>query len=84
MHVQLKRPSGREQGVLNFTLKMGGVTHARVLSEARRVDDANVAAGMADGESAFAAAGCCVPIPHFYRDDHNFHRGDAGTNVVAH
>lgn len=79
LNLPVKRPSGRQQGVLNFTLKMGGVTHEPVLSEVRHDQEENAAAAgrLADDELSCAPAGCCVPIPHF-------HREDAGTNVFAH
>lgn len=93
LNLPVKRPSGREQGVLNLSLKMGGVTHEPVLSDARHEEEAHfhggAAAGMANESSllpspsssppsSFAATGCCA-FPHFYRDD----RVD-GTNVFAH
>jgi len=77
LNLPVKRASGREQGVLNFTLKMGGVTQLQPIpqEDPHRVHD--------DDDVPFAA-GCCV-LPHFPRDDHNFHRpADVGPNVVAH
>lgn len=84
LNLPVKRPSGREQGVLNFTLKMGAVTHQPIPSDALHEDAPSTAphaAGMADEESSFAA-GCCV-LPHFSRDDHTFHSHD-GPNMIAH
>jgi hypothetical protein len=84
LNLPVKRPSGREQGVLNFALKMGGLTNEPVISEPRYHEEGEEAGEYSQSPpSAFAASGCCV-LPHFYRDEHIFHREDDNHHVAAH
>ncbi|KAG0592772.1 hypothetical protein M758_1G272000 [Ceratodon purpureus] len=78
LNLPVKRPSGREQGVLNISLKMGGVTQQPISSEdphhVHHVQHGDGA--MAPDDESFLA-GCCG-LPHFPRDE------QVGSNVTAH
>jgi len=82
LNLPVKRPSGREQGVLNFTLRMGGVTNEPVVSEPQHEEGEEAGGHAQTPPSAFAASGCCG-LPHFYRDEHIFHREDDNHHVAA-
>lgn len=86
LNLPVRRPSGREQGVLNFALKMGGVTRQPIPQDEPAVHPGNAAMAPAHDhdDDETVVGGCCV-LPHFPRDDHTFHRtADVGPNVVAH
>lgn len=79
LNLPVKR-SGREQGVLNISLKVGGVTQQPIPQD----DPYHGSAAMAPDEDSFDG-GCCI-LPHFARDDRGFHRPAeiGGPNVAAH
>lgn len=73
LNLPVKR-SGREQGVLNLTLRMGGVTEQPIPQEDPHRQGVHPGQSIGADDDAPFGAGCCLPLAHFPRDDQNFRR----------
>ncbi|XP_024394628.1 protein SRC2 homolog [Physcomitrium patens] len=79
LNLPVRRPSGREQGVLNFSMRLGGVSQKSLPPEARY----EVGQQPLNNEGMDNGLGCCGIPTHFYKEQYDVHLQD-GRNVIAH